>query len=201
MAGIMGVMTEARPESRRMTISDPQVMRALAHPARIAIMEYLSSREGGGTATELAEIAELSPSATSYHVRALAKFGLVEQAPSRGDARERVWRAVSPSVMFDAGRAAGPEARAAEQALVEAHVARDMERIRDWSRRAGSEPAEWYEVALFSDALLLLTAEEMAGVNEAVSALLEPYRQRRRRADPPAGARTVSVQYHVVPLP
>ncbi|MET8120575.1 metalloregulator ArsR/SmtB family transcription factor [Micromonospora sp. NPDC005189] len=194
-------MTEARPESRRMMISDPQVMRALAHPARIAIIEYLSSRDGGGTATELAEIAELSPSATSYHLRALAKFGLVEQAPSRGDARERVWRAVSPGVMFDAGRAAGPEARAAEQALVEAHAARDMERIRDWLRRAGSEPAEWYEVALFSDTLLLLTAEEMAGVNEAVSAVLEPYRQRRRRADPPPGARTVSVQFHAVPLP
>ncbi|MBQ0902593.1 helix-turn-helix transcriptional regulator [Micromonospora sp. U21] len=194
-------MTEARPEPRRMTISDPQVMRALAHPARIAIMEYLSSRDGGGTATECAEIAGLSPSATSYHLRALAKFGLIEQAPSRGDARERVWRTFSSNLMVDAGRDAGPDARAAEQALVEAHAARDMERTRDWMRRAGGEPAEWYDVALFSDTLLLLTPEEMAGVNEAVSAVLEPYRQRNRRTDPPSGARAVSVQYHVVPLP
>ncbi|RLP93252.1 helix-turn-helix transcriptional regulator [Micromonospora sp. CV4] len=194
-------MTEARPEPRRMTISDPQVMRALAHPARIAIMEYLSSRDDGGTATECAEIAGLSPSATSYHLRALAKFGLIEQAPSRGDARERVWRTFSSNWMADAGRDAGPDGRAAEQALVEAHAARDMERARDWSRRAGEEPAEWYDVALFSDTLLLLTPEEMAGVNEAVLAVLEPYRQRNRRTDPPAGARAVSVQYHVVPLP
>ncbi|WP_442933369.1 winged helix-turn-helix domain-containing protein [Micromonospora psammae] len=45
-------------------------------------MEHLSTREGGATAC--AEIVGLSPSATSYHLRALAKFGLVEQAPSRG---------------------------------------------------------------------------------------------------------------------
>ncbi|MEH1167802.1 winged helix-turn-helix domain-containing protein [Micromonospora sp. CPCC 205539] len=192
-------MTEARPELRRMRISDPQVMRALAHPARIAIMEYLNSREGGGTATECAEVAGLSPSATSYHLRALAKFGLVEQAPSRGDARERVWRASSPSVLVDAGREADPEARAAEQALVEAHAVRAMERTRDWMRRAGDEPPEWYDVALFNDTLLLLTAEELAELNDAVLALLRPYLP-RRRTDPPPDARSVAVQYRAVPL-
>ncbi|MGC4877509.1 ArsR/SmtB family transcription factor [Micromonospora sp. DT43] len=191
-------MTEARPEPRRM-VSDPQVMRALAHPARIAIMEYLNSREGGGTATECAEIVGLSPSATSYHLRALAKFGLVEQAPSRGDARERVWRTTSSSLMVDAGHGAGRDARAAEQAVVEAHAVLAMERTRDWSRRAGDEPAEWYDAVMFNEAMLVLTAEELVGLNEAVTALLRPY-QARRRADPPAGARAVAVQYRAVPL-
>ncbi|NYF56417.1 ArsR/SmtB family transcription factor [Micromonospora purpureochromogenes] len=193
-------MTEARPEQRRMTISDPQVMRALAHPARIAIMEHLNTREGGATATECAEVVGMSPSATSYHLRALAKSGLVEQAPSRGDARERVWRTFSHNWMVDAGQGAGPEARAAEQALVEAHAARDAERTRDWLRRAGDEPPEWYGVALFSDSMLLLTAAELAELNEAVLALFEPYRQVKRRADPPAGARSVAIQYKAVPL-
>lgn len=180
-------------------ISDPQVMRALAHPARIAIMEYLNVREGGGTATECAEVAGLSPSATSYHLRALAKFGLVEQAPSRGDARERVWRAPNPSWMVDAGRDAGPAARAAEQVLMEVYADRDMERVRDWSRRAADEPPEWYDKALFNDSLLLLTAEELAELNEAVLTLLKPYHP-RRRTDAPPGARTVAVQYRTVPL-
>ncbi|MEU4774753.1 helix-turn-helix domain-containing protein [Micromonospora sp. NPDC023644] len=193
-------MTEARPERRQMTVSDPQVMRALAHPARIAIMEHLGRVEGGATATECAEVAGLSPSATSYHLRALAKSGLVEQAPSRGDARERLWRTVGQGLMVDAGRSAGPEVRAAEQALVEAHAARDLERARDWLRRAGDEPPEWYDAALFSDTVLLLTAEELAGLNEAVSALFEPYRQRNRQGDAPAGGRSVAVHYRVVPL-
>ncbi|MCM0675960.1 winged helix-turn-helix domain-containing protein [Micromonospora phytophila] len=192
-------MTEPRPEPRRVTISDPQVMRALAHPARLAIMEHLSSLEGGATATECAEIAGLSPSATSYHLRALAKFGLIEEAPSRGDARERVWRSFSPSYTVEAGRSAGSEARAAELALVEAHTARFAQRTRDWMRRAPDEPPEWYDVAWFSDTLLLLTAEELATLNVAVKDLLDPYR-RRARSSPPAGARTVAVQYRAVPI-
>ena len=78
-------------EQARLEVSDPQIMRALAHPARLSIMDhFLSGRTG--TATELAELCGLSPSATSYHLRALARYGLVEEAPSRGDGRERVWQ-------------------------------------------------------------------------------------------------------------
>ncbi|SCG47158.1 ArsR/SmtB family transcription factor [Micromonospora inositola] len=193
-------MTDSRPEQRRVTISDPEVMRALAHPARLAIMEHLGSLEGGATATECAEIAGLSPSATSYHLRALAKFGLIEEAPSRGDARERVWRAFSPSYYVESGPAADSEARAAELALVEAHLARDSQRTRDWIRRAPDEPVEWYQAAWFSDTLLLLTAEELAGLNESIQELTAPYRRRLRVADPPEGARTVAVQYRALPI-
>ncbi|WP_410810324.1 ArsR/SmtB family transcription factor [Micromonospora sp. 067-2] len=192
-------MTEARPDSRRMTISDPQVMRALAHPARIAIMEYLSSREGGATATDCAEIVQLSPSATSYHLRALAKFGLVQHAPSRGDARERLWQTVSPSYTVDSGPSASSETRAAELALIEAHTVRDAQRTREWIRRAHDEPAEWYEAAWLSDTLLLITAEELAELNVAFQDLLAPYRK-RGRADPPPGARSVAVQYRSLPV-
>jgi hypothetical protein len=67
-------------------------------------------------------------------------------------------------------------------------------------RRAGDEPAEWYDTALFTDTLLLLTADELAELNEAVLALLRPYHPRRRQGDPPPGARTVAVQYRTVPL-
>ncbi|MGC4804865.1 ArsR/SmtB family transcription factor [Micromonospora sp. DT233] len=192
-------MTEARPERRQVTISDPQVMRALAHPARLAIMEHLASLPSGATATECAELVGLSPSATSYHLRALAKFGLIEQAPSRGDARERVWRAFSPIYSVTAGQAADPEARAAERVLVEAHIARDAQRTRDWLRRAPEEAPEWYAVGSFSDSVLLLTAEELGALNDAVQDLLTPYR-RRLRSNPPAEARTVAVQWRAAPI-
>ncbi|PWU49140.1 ArsR family transcriptional regulator [Micromonospora sp. S4605] len=192
-------MTEPRAEGSRVTISDPRVMRALAHPARLAITEHLSGLEGGATATECAEIVGLSPSATSYHLRELAKAGLVEQAPSRGDARERVWRTVSPSWTVDAGRTTEPEAQAAERALIEAWLARDLERSRDWLRRAPHEPPEWYAATRLADSQLLLTAAELSELNEAVDRLLEPYRKRSRR-NPPTSARTVAVQYKAVPL-
>lgn len=192
-------MTEGHPEKRPVTISDPQVMRALAHPARMAIMEHLGSLEGGATATECAEIAGLSPSATSYHLRELAKFGLIRPAPSRGDARERVWQAVSPSYYVETAQDADSEARAAELDLVDVHLARDSQRVREWIHRAADEPREWYQAAWFSDTLLLVTAEELDALNQAIQGLLDPYR-RRVRTEPPEGARTVAVQYRALPL-
>lgn len=192
-------MTEAGSEQRRVTISDPQVMRALAHPARLAIMEYLTSIGETVTATECARVAGLSPSATSYHLRALAKFGLIEEAPSRGDARERLWRATVRSWGVDAGRSIEPESRAAENVLVEALLVRDLERSRAWLRRAPSESQEWYAAGVINDSMLLVTAEELSELNAAVGRLLDPYR-RRNRIDPPGGARVVAVQYKALPL-
>ncbi|MDG4795297.1 helix-turn-helix domain-containing protein [Micromonospora sp. WMMD1082] len=192
-------MTEAYAELPRVTISDPQTLRALAHPARLAIMEHLASTEAAVTATECAEVVGLSPSATSYHLRALARFGLVEQAPSRGDARERLWRSAVQSWAVDAGRDADPSVREAEQTLVEVFLARELERSRDWLRRAPDEPEEWYGSAILNESLLLLTADELAELNRAVLALLRPYR-RRTRTDPPPGARRVAIQYKALPL-
>lgn len=193
-------MSEARFEQPRVTISDPQIMRALAHPARLKIMEQLKATGAAVTATECAEVAGLSPSATSYHLRALAKFGLIEEAPSRGDARERVWRSAMSSWRIDAGRSAEPETQAAERALIEAFLAREVERTRDWLRRAADEPQEWYDAAMLADTVLLVTAEELAGLNAAVQQLLEPYKAWRRAADRPAAGRAVAVQYKAVPI-
>ena len=81
--------------------------------------------------------------------------------------------------MVDAGREAGPEARAAEQALVEAHPCSghgaDPGLV---APRRPDEPAEWYDAALFNERDAVLTAEELTELNEAVVALLRPYRLR-----------------------
>lgn len=194
-------MSEERAEQRRMTINDPQVMRALAHPARLEIMEHLSSTGAAVTATGCAEVVGLSPSATSYHLRALARFGLVEEAPSRGDGRERLWRSTVASWTICADRDAEPETLLAEETFVEAFVARNFEQIRTWLSRSRSEPKEWYDAAILSGSMLLLTAEELTELNTAMLALLEPYKRRRRLAEPPVeGARNVAVHYATVPV-
>src|SRR5277367_6472978 len=74
-------------------LTDPRVMRALAHPARMEIWQHIGL-EGPATATECAEVVGLSPSACSYHLRTLAKYGFVEEDTARpADGRERRWRA------------------------------------------------------------------------------------------------------------
>ncbi|WP_309299408.1 ArsR/SmtB family transcription factor [Phytohabitans aurantiacus] len=184
---------------QRMTITDPQVMRALAHPARLAIMEYLSSTGAAVTATEGAEVVGLSPSATSYHLRALAKAGMVEQAPSRGDGRERVWQSAVVSWQIDAGPGADEETRAAEGALIDAYLARTVERVREWMRSPDVYSREWYDAATLNESVLFVTAEELTALGAAVRELVEPYKRRHRMTGAPAGARTVAAQFIAIP--
>ncbi|MGK5680326.1 ArsR/SmtB family transcription factor [Actinoplanes sp. URMC 104] len=169
-------------------ITDPQVMRALAHPARIAIVEHLNDTGAVVTATEVAELVGLSPSASSYHLRELARFGLVEQAPSRGDGRERVWRSTSTGLRVDSG-GDDPDVAAATEALVDVFLERDMERARQWIRRRPAEPDDWRAAGTLTEHRLLLTADELRALTDRVNELVEPYRFRNRMDDPPPGAR------------
>lgn len=182
----------------RTKINDPAVMRALAHPARLAIMEHLAGPAADATATDCAEVVGLSPSATSYHLRALAKAGLVEEAPSRGDGRERVWRTRARSYSAFAEQGADDEAFSAAEALAEVFLQRDDLRVRQWMGRARQEPPEWYEVSILREAMLLLTAAELRQLHQRIDELIRPY-VRKERTDPPAGARQVAFQLRTIP--
>ncbi|MGX6601548.1 ArsR/SmtB family transcription factor [Micromonosporaceae bacterium Da 78-11] len=192
-------MTEGRTGQGGLRITDPRVMRALAHPARIEIVEYLNNTGAVVTATECAGLVGLSPSATSYHLRELAKYGLVEQAPSRGDGRERVWRSTGTGLRVE-GDLAQPEAREAERALVDVYLTRDYNRLREWIARHGDEPGPWRDASTLTSTNLLVTVEELAALNEQVLALMEPYRMRERQADAPAESRKVAVSYSAFPF-
>lgn len=186
-------------QETRVRITDPKVMRALAHPARIAIVEHLGSTGEAVTATQCAGLVGLSPSATSYHLRELAKVGMVEQAPSRGDGRERLWRSTTSGFSVE-GDSDQPEARESLQVLVDAYLARDFARLREWFARRHEQPKAWQDAAVLSGPMLLVTAAELVELNERVEALMEPYRRRERIADAPADARPVAVHYAAFPV-
>jgi DNA-binding transcriptional ArsR family regulator len=178
-------------------ILDTAVMRAMAHPARLALLEHL--RNGGpATATECAGVVGLSPSATSYHLRALARAGLVEAAPGRGDGRERLWRITAGRYAVTGVADLAPEGREALRALLESLLAWDEIRVRRYLSQLDAEPPEWQDAAFFMDSSLQVTAEELTALSRAVFDLLEPYRK-DRRTDPPAGTRTVSMAVRALP--
>ena len=91
--GENGVAAEAGAVPALVSITDPQAIRALAHDARLIVLDELFASQTTRTATELAGLCDLTPSAMSYHLRALEKYGYVIRAASEGDARERRWRA------------------------------------------------------------------------------------------------------------
>jgi DNA-binding transcriptional ArsR family regulator len=184
----------------RVVLSDPRVMRALAHPARVAILDELA---GGrvGTATEFAEVCGLTPSATSYHLRALARAGLVEEAPSRGDGRERLWRGVGRGgVEISPDIAASADARKAAVELLAMFMARDDAQARVHLASWQGESSEWFDASAYTQMRLVVTAEELGALNRQIADLLLPY-SRSRRTDPPPGGRNVSVTYRAFPLP
>ncbi|MFI8525435.1 ArsR/SmtB family transcription factor [Promicromonospora sukumoe] len=67
-----------------------EALRALSHPLRIRILDLLPSH-GPLTASKLGEIVGESSGSTSYHLRQLAKHGLVREVEGKGTARERWW--------------------------------------------------------------------------------------------------------------
>jgi DNA-binding transcriptional ArsR family regulator len=175
-------------------------MRALAHPARLTILEELALGRAG-TATEFATVCGLTPSATSYHLRALAKAGLVQEAPGRGDGRERVWQLVAAGgIEVGAGPAGGADTVKAEQELVLVWLARSDARTRSWVTRWQDESQEWYDATAMSETMIVATADELAELNRKISALLQPY-WRLNRTEPPPESRTLAVTYRTVPLP
>ncbi|WP_162942293.1 ArsR/SmtB family transcription factor [Desertimonas flava] len=155
------------------TLSEPEAFKAIAHPARFRIIEELySGREL--TATEAAEVVGLTPSAMSYHLRALERFGLVERGQS-DDGRERPWRRVAEHLGF--ANQVGGVSPAVAQAVV-ANMSTSIDRLLRRPHAAGKPFG-----ATVTKGLLRLTDEQAAELDRRVGAVIEEF----EADEPPAG--------------
>lgn len=169
-------------------VTDPKMMRALAHPARLAIMDILR-REGPASATELAPRVGVSPSAASWHLRHLAGFGLVRDGEPHPDGRARRWEAAVTGFRFDAP--ADAEGLSATRTLMRELTAHALTFPARWL--AETEPrldAEWSRAAGVSDTRVVVDAAELAAIWDGIEALLAPY-VNRDPGERPEGSRGV----------
>ena len=186
-------------------ISDPKALRVLAHAGRYAILERLQGR-GPATATEVAEVAGLSPSACSYHLRLLAKHGLVELAdpdddPGRErDGRERVWRAVSAGWQSDPEPGTDvAEVQAIDSTLTRVMLASSDAKVLAFVDRAAGE-RDWRDAALISNSTIVATAVELDQIASGLMDVLRPYfLSNRSLDDAPDGAREVHIAVRMAP--
>jgi DNA-binding transcriptional ArsR family regulator len=184
---------------RKVQLTDPRALRALAHPTRLDLMGLLRRGEPL-TATQAGERIGESAASCSFHLRQLAKYGLVEEAGG-GRGRERPWRATAISTEW-AARGADEETDAAGTLLSKVVVERYFQNTIGWLDRRGSEDPEWIEAGMISDALVYMTAEELLEIDAKIRALLEPYLRRLEDREPPAaGARAVNLIALGFPLP
>ncbi len=193
-------MARRRPPLPDIVLTDPRSIRALAHPARVVAIDALY---GGATltATECAELAGLSPSAMSYHLRALERAGVVRRADPPGDGRQRPWEAAGRALMVDAtlgGATASPATRAAEGATLSALMDLDREAALRW---LVDPDRDWSDNAVYQRSRLVLTEQEAVDLEAAINALVTPYRRGARTAPAAPSGATREVRLAVLLVP
>jgi DNA-binding transcriptional ArsR family regulator len=157
-------------------LSDPRTMRALAHPTRLTLLELLR-HAGPLTATETGERIGESPASCSFHLRQLAKYGFVEEAPRAGGGRRRPWRAVDMGMTFTDVHE-DPETAEAAIGLERVLRDRNLRRAQVGLDARLAQPPHWRRVLGMSDYTLYVTPEELRAVDEAILELLRGYQDR-----------------------
>lgn len=156
-------------------IEDARVLRAVAHPVRNRILAEL---EAGGPmrAADVADRIDVPANQASFHLRQLAKYNLVEEAPELArDGRERVWRSASPSgFSINLRELAQEPGGAAAVAVYKHHASAEAHQMVDQIYRQTEETGH----VMVSDQALRLTDEESIEFRVALNDLVEEWRDR-----------------------
>lgn len=184
------------PKTRRKEM-DAAALKALAHPLRVQILRILQLR-GQVSVTSLAEELGESTGATSYHLRQLARHGLVEQAaPPEGGGRQQWWRmAVDELHMKGFEFLDNDETREAAGFLLREYSADRHRRFANWYATATQWPAEWQQASSDMDGQLDLSAKQARALADELKSVIDRYHALK----PGRGARKVEVQYAVFPM-
>ncbi len=169
-------------------------MRAVAHPLRLDLLDLLA-RIGPATAATCARHLGTSQASCSFHLRQLAKYGFVAEAPSSTDQRERPWKIVDVEQQWSPGTPAAAE-------FERVYIEREAVRMLEWIEGRKHAPEEWRKAGFTSTVTAPMTAEELDELGEAFRKLMEPYADRiAGRAPAPEGARFVRILTNASPLP
>ena len=168
-------------------LHDPQVLRAISHPVRNRILDQLGA-QGSLRAADIARELDIPANQASFHLRQLAKYGLVEEDPDAArDRRDRVWRAVHQgglSIRLDDLAAQPGGAAAAEVYRRNATSWGQYVVQQAYAGRRGDDVHR-----SVTESSLLLTRSEARELNDELLEVVERW-TRRTREDPDPERRT-----------
>lgn len=145
-------------------ITNPRAVRVLAHPERQRLIWALYDGETF-TATAAAQRFGLTPSAMSYHLRQLEKWGLVTRLES-ADGRERPWAARTKNLSVSPEAVGGAGAERA-QTYYDSYATMVQESMSNAALEPGS--------AHLSQTRLELTDAEMRNLTDELMAVIRRY--------------------------
>src|SRR3954468_16302305 len=178
---------------------DAPALKALAHPLRVQILRTLEVR-GQVSVTGLAGELGETTGAVSYHLRQLARHGLVEEGEAEQAAgvgrRRRLWRMAVDEIHIS-GHAflADEDTREAAGFLLREFESSRSRRLAHWFATATTWPEEWQRASSDMDGTLTLDPAQTRALADELKAVLDRYRQ----LEPGPGARHIDVQYAVYP--
>jgi DNA-binding transcriptional ArsR family regulator len=161
-----------------MQYDDPRILRAIAHPSRNRILSELNAA-GSLRAADVARLLDVPANQASFHLRQLAKYGLVEEAPEEArDKRDRVWRLVDvDGIRFRTQDVLAQPGGEAAVDVFRRHAIAWGHRLVDLI----NTPAEAGQERWIWDGSLRLSQDELVEFAADYDALVERWRERTRK--------------------
>ena len=184
------------PRELRRQVTDVAALRAVADPIRYRILGHLMA-VGPQTASQCAAVVGATPSNCSYHLRELARYGLVERVEAgSADGRERLWRPAATGFSYDVpeDQADHPVATLARKRLIHAGIDDEADLAHAAVELHDQLPVEWQEVDTLATYGLRVSPEELRDLVAKIDALIRPYIG-LTRDDVPPNAEAVHVGF------
>ncbi|ANL34885.1 winged helix-turn-helix domain-containing protein [Rhizobium phaseoli] len=159
--------TTSRTVSR--VVPEPTALKALAHPVRLRVLGMLRI-DGPATATQLAARLNLNSGATSYHLRQLAQYGFIEEAP-HASRRDRWWRASHEITSVPPSEAEG-EGLELDLAFNQAALSLQVSQMQQALEEYADLPAEWRKATAADDIIIPMTAAQAEALTKRLTDII-----------------------------
>lgn len=171
--------------STKYTDADPRALRAIAHPVRSMLLYELFAR-GAATATILGTAIGEPVNSVSFHLRQLAKYGLIEEAADLAtDGRQRWWRpTATEGLHISTEKLRNTPGGTAAFTVFRRHT------VAYWTaliQRFFSPRHQTSEVWTSNDVPMMLTDEEARQYADDVYTVMTRWHQHGLNTDPPPG--------------
>ena len=185
-------------EPVRTRVADPETLKAITHPLRRRILREID-RYGTVNSATLAEKLGQNTGTLSYHLRQLERFGYIEDAPDRGNGRERWWRRTSTNWQTADPTTLDEKGRALVEQVTRTRLAEDA---RDINGLVDNLATHWdrdHPWTTWSRAGTFLSPAEFRAFHDEYLALLHRYHHRADTAPP--DAHPIRIRLYMYPEP